>query len=334
MSLDWSLSIVIPAYNREKHLAVALNSAIGQTVPADEIIVVNDGSTDGTECVAKSFAPHVRVISIKNNGAGPGRPRNVGIAHCLSRYIMFLDSDDYLEPHAVERHRDAFRLNVGAGIVCSNYYVQEKRDGQYLDRTLNDAYVVRDIAPRIQVGDRTFAISAFDAYRRYCRDNYLRFAATVARSACVEVGGFDETLPQSQDMAFFFRVIANHDLLYIDEPLHTYVHHTQNISHANTGMRYRDYVTINQIRALEKELTFCADRESCDLLVHRITNVIADLAHGYGATNYPVQAIRTYVQYVRRGGELRVAVRGCLAAAEKWLLSPTHWFSSATTKRR
>ena len=104
-SADWSVAIVIPAFNRERFIAAAIESALAQTVPADEIIVVDDGSTDRTGEIASGYGPPVRVIRIENNGAGPSRPRNVGIAAAQSKYITLLDSDDRLAPTVLQRQR-------------------------------------------------------------------------------------------------------------------------------------------------------------------------------------------------------------------------------------
>lgn len=86
------LSVIIPAYNRRELISSTLRSILGQTLPADEVLVVDDGSTDDTAEVASSFGPPVRVIRQKNQG--PGSARNTGFRASKGRYVHFFDSDD------------------------------------------------------------------------------------------------------------------------------------------------------------------------------------------------------------------------------------------------
>ena len=93
-----AVSVIIPCYNGTRFLREALESVFTQTVPPQEIIVVDDASTDGTpelveECARKSPVP-LRVIRLQKNSGGPARPINVGIEHSVSEIIAILDQDD------------------------------------------------------------------------------------------------------------------------------------------------------------------------------------------------------------------------------------------------
>lgn len=94
------ISVVIPAYNREKYLGEAIESVLGQTLPPDEIIVVDDGSTDGTAAIARSFGGIVRCLTRVNGGVGPAR--NDGVAASSGEILTFLDSDDLWLPRKLE----------------------------------------------------------------------------------------------------------------------------------------------------------------------------------------------------------------------------------------
>src|SRR3972149_3409922 len=132
---DWSAAIIIPVYNRERFIATAIESALAQTLPADEIIVVDDGSTDHTAEIASRYPEPVRVIRIGNNGSGPSHPKNVGIATARSRYIMLLDSDDRLSPTVLERHRDVLRLVPDVGLISNNFYI-ELQSGDHISHLI------------------------------------------------------------------------------------------------------------------------------------------------------------------------------------------------------
>lgn len=95
------VSVVIPTYNRARYVTEAIDSVLAQTVPPDEIIVVDDGSTDNTQDVLKRFGDRIKYI--RQDNAGPGIARNTGIKSSKNEYIAFLDSDDLWEPNRLER---------------------------------------------------------------------------------------------------------------------------------------------------------------------------------------------------------------------------------------
>lgn len=95
-----AVSLVIPAYNAERFISKTLESALRQELPAREIIVVDDGSTDATAPLVEAFAPRgVRLI--RQSNAGPGAARNAGITAATSSHVMFLDADDLLFPWSI-----------------------------------------------------------------------------------------------------------------------------------------------------------------------------------------------------------------------------------------
>ena len=88
------ISIIIPAYNQEKYIERCIQSAINQTQPALEIIVVNDGSTDNTLKIIEGYKDKIRIISQKNGGVSSAR--NKAIENAIGDWILLLDSDDEL----------------------------------------------------------------------------------------------------------------------------------------------------------------------------------------------------------------------------------------------
>jgi glycosyltransferase involved in cell wall biosynthesis len=95
------VSVIVPAYNAEATLAAALRSVLQQSVPPLEILVVDDGSSDGTSDVARRFSPEVRLIQQRNGG--PGAARNAGIRAARGAWIGLLDADDTWLPTKLER---------------------------------------------------------------------------------------------------------------------------------------------------------------------------------------------------------------------------------------
>lgn len=97
------ISVIIPVYNVEDYLRECVDSVINQTYKNLEIILVDDGSTDSSGKICDKYAEkdkRVRVVHKENSG--PSKTRNVGLGHAKGKYIYFLDSDDYIEPNALE----------------------------------------------------------------------------------------------------------------------------------------------------------------------------------------------------------------------------------------
>ena len=86
-----TISVIIPAYNTEKFIGEAIESALNQTRPAAEVIVVDDASKDGTAQIARSFGDRVTVLANERN-SGPGHSRNVGVEHSTGEFLAFLDA--------------------------------------------------------------------------------------------------------------------------------------------------------------------------------------------------------------------------------------------------
>lgn len=113
------VSILIPAYNAESFIGDTLRSALAQTWLNTEIIVVDDGSQDGTLTVARSFASsRLRVISQPNQGAAAAR--NHALSICQGEFIQWLDADDLLAPDKVERQMDVFEAGAGRRTLLSS----------------------------------------------------------------------------------------------------------------------------------------------------------------------------------------------------------------------
>jgi glycosyltransferase involved in cell wall biosynthesis len=107
------VSIVIACYNQAEFLHRAIESARQQTYPRTEIIVVDDGSTDGSAGVASEHGVHC----VRQANRGPAAARNRGLQECTGEFVVFLDADDRLLPHGVEANVDAFMARPDAALV-------------------------------------------------------------------------------------------------------------------------------------------------------------------------------------------------------------------------
>lgn len=96
------ISIIVPIYNAEKYLKKCIDSLVNQTKKEIEIILINDGSTDSSERIIKEYKDE-RIKYFKNKNQGIGKTRNFGIEKATGKYLLFVDSDDYLDKNACEK---------------------------------------------------------------------------------------------------------------------------------------------------------------------------------------------------------------------------------------
>ena len=114
------ISIIVPIYNAEKYLKKCIDSLISQTKKELEFILVNDGSTDSSENIIKNYSDK-RIKYFKNKNQGIGKTRNFGIEKSTGKYIMFLDSDDYLDKNACKFLFNKIEKEKLDIVVCDFY---------------------------------------------------------------------------------------------------------------------------------------------------------------------------------------------------------------------
>ena len=118
------ISIVVPIYNAEKYIKKCIDSLVEQTKKELEFILVNDGSTDNTEKIIKTYKDK-RIKYFKNKNQGIGKTRNFGTEKTTGKYIMFLDSDDYLDINACEELYKKAEKEKSDLVICDFYKVYE-----------------------------------------------------------------------------------------------------------------------------------------------------------------------------------------------------------------
>ena len=135
------ISIIVPIYNAEKYIAKCLDSLINQTKKEIEIILINDGSTDNTEEIIKKYQDE-RIKYYENKNQGIGKTRNFGIDKATGKYILFVDSDDYLDVNTCQvlfdrAEKDDLDLTVCDFYkVYDNQKIEEVKLGTFSDTTL------------------------------------------------------------------------------------------------------------------------------------------------------------------------------------------------------
>lgn len=116
------VSIIVPIYNAENYIEKCINSLINQTKKEIEIILINDGSTDNTEQIIKKYKDK-RIKYFKNKNQGIGKTRNFGIEKATGKYLMFVDSDDYIDPNTCKLMFDKAVSNSLDIVICDYFKV-------------------------------------------------------------------------------------------------------------------------------------------------------------------------------------------------------------------
>jgi glycosyltransferase involved in cell wall biosynthesis len=123
--MDTIISTIIAAYNAEKTIRDAVDSALAQQFDGNETIVVDDASTDSTVQILKAYGDRIRLISTTVNG-GPARARNLGVIQSKAEFIAFLDSDDLWRPTKLKTMATALKANPRASLAFSEYTIVEE----------------------------------------------------------------------------------------------------------------------------------------------------------------------------------------------------------------
>ena len=176
------VSIIIPSYNVERYLARAIESALSQTYGDVEVIVVDDGSTDGTLEVARTFYDDPRLMVHAQSNLGVSAARNAALDNAHGDYCIFLDADDWLAKRAVETLLRETAAHPGELVCCGREMVEEGPDGvlRVVDRMEPPrGLTVSSREARMQFGKR----SAFNPHNVFytifdmgiVRENNLRF---------------------------------------------------------------------------------------------------------------------------------------------------------------
>ena len=144
------VSVIIPVYNAEKYLEKCIESVVNQTLKDIEIILINDGSTDGSEEICKKYLSDERVIYYSKENEGLAAARQDGIERASGEYIGFVDSDDWLEPDMYEKMYAAAKSNNSDVVYCNGLvnedghrFSPEMPSGPY-DREK----IVREVLPK------------------------------------------------------------------------------------------------------------------------------------------------------------------------------------------
>ena len=182
-----NVSVIIPTHNCGRYLGASIESALNQSYPDLEIIVVNDGSTDNTDSVLERYLKEKRIKYIKNNEKkGLSASRNIAIDASKGNLIAFLDADDIFLKDKIKKQVKLFEINSRIDICYTNeIYFNEEENKEILSTRYHFS------------GDIFYYMK---------RSNFIHVSTAMARSGILRKNKFDETLKSHEDWELFLRL--------------------------------------------------------------------------------------------------------------------------------
>jgi glycosyltransferase involved in cell wall biosynthesis len=197
------VSILIPCYNADRWIAQAIDSALNQTYPNTEVIVVDDGSSDRSLEIIKSYSDRVRWETGANQGGNIARNRLLELS--TGDWLQYLDADDYLLPEKVERQMDCLANAPQADVICSPAIAEYHRAGQ----------VWQEPSARLVPRDPWILLARW--YLPQTGGSLWR------KQALLDVGGWKVDQPCCQEHELYSRLlIAGKQFAYLDESAAVY----------------------------------------------------------------------------------------------------------------
>jgi glycosyltransferase involved in cell wall biosynthesis len=233
-----SIAVIIPCYNYGRFLACAIDSCLGQTRPPDEILVVDDGSTDETATVCARY-PQVRYLQKKNGG--PSSARNLGVVATQCKYILFLDADDQLNCTSLEVLSQAMRVLQGKAVavfgrtqVTANV-ANSSSSGSY---SFPEHHDIQPFCEYVENEPHDISLLTSDFVSRLLRSNVIQLgAALVARQSLMDVRFFDDELLSAEDQDLWLRIASRYRIGYLNQIVATYRKHGDNLTDAQHWVR-------------------------------------------------------------------------------------------------
>lgn len=230
------ISVIVPIYNVEQYLDECITSIVNQTYTNLEIILINDGSTDRSRIICEKFRlKDKRIIVIDSKNLGGGSAKNIGLNNCKGEYIVFVDSDDYIENNMLEKLYNAMNI-YKVDIVQCNIYLLYK----------NKLRKKREIS-------KSKSLSTEEFLKMTCKDwtYYVIYNKLYKKSLIKEIRFPEGTI--IDDEYFTYEVISNAKSIFeIDECMYYYRQRKGSLMHNEDYILRRDENEI-EVSKLENE---------------------------------------------------------------------------------
>lgn len=283
------ISVVIPTWNAADYLPATLDSIFAQSYDRFEIIVVDDGSTDGTADLISGYGERIRCISQENWG-GPSRPRNAAIEAARGELICFFDADDLMDPDKLALAVDVFARLPEVDFVFTGF-----REIDEAGATLNDDFLAeyKDFRAHLESTDHRDAhlLAGRTAYSLLLRANFIGTSSVVCRRDLFDrVGPFDEEMLNSDDIDMWRRIAySGATFAFIDRVLHSYRKVAGGVTGRGAARRLPSV-----LRGLRKQLDLELTAEERAGVQRRIHAIELDYAYGLCNSKRFEESLKVY----------------------------------------
>ena len=252
-NLSSTISTVIPTLDRRHTLSRAINSVLKQTIPVDEIIIIDNGSTDGTQDMLQSEFPMVRCVSQPKLGVSAAR--NMGISIATSEWVALLDSDDAWVPTKLERQLELSSDNSNSRLIHTDeiWYRSGRRVNQMKKHKKRGGNIFEYCLPLCCISPSS---------------------VLMRKDLFEDIGLFDEELPVCEDYDMWLRISSREPISYVDEPLTIkYGGHEDQLSSKLWGM---DRFRIQSLEKLlnKKYLNFKQENAAYEIMIRKMNILI------------------------------------------------------------
>jgi len=223
------VSVVIPVYNQQEYVEEAVASALSQTSHDTEVIVVNDGSTDGTAHRLSRFGGRIRVFHKPNGGTASAL--NLGVSQTRGRYVAWLSADDVFLRNKLQMQVHTLLHQPRAGLCYTDWYIIDAH-GQITGQSGSPTFASRE--------------AAVDALLQGCCINGS--TVLMSRSALAQVGPFNEAYRQAHDYDMWLRFARYFSFVHVPFPLLKYRWHGRNLSQQPDALAYNAEILANARR--------------------------------------------------------------------------------------
>ncbi len=297
---DDLVSVIMPVYNGEEHVAAAVESVLNQTYQNFELIVVDDGSEDGT---ARKLEPYKTQITLlqKENGGTPAGTRNHGLPKAQGDLIAFLDHDDLWRKDKLETCVDVARAHPEARFIFSDFSRCVTGTGEFyaLSNSQIFPFIYEAVRDRMYKGHKAFVVPGDKMFEVILKGYPLYPSTMVMRRDLFDTLGSWNANPAirgNEDFDISVRSTQVTDFIYIDERLVTIQRHEGNISDDIVGQLEGDLRAIDLLLA-EQPLSPEAQR----LMTHYKGKRLCGLGHTYLRNGAKTLARRKYLDAMRIG---------------------------------
>lgn len=240
------VSVVIPAYNAAATIGAAIESCLAQDHPGVEVIVVDDGSTDGTPDVLLGFGNRIVVVAQAN--AGLAAARNAGQRAATGEFIAWMDADDLMVPSRVRVGAEVLRRCPEVNLVSSDFsaFTDPESDcdpshwATYysaVGRLGGMAAVFPEALPPVELDGRSLAVRSGVVYESLLWGNFIHPPTVITRRTALEAAGWsDSSLRYSSDYDLILRLARQGPFAFVDAPLLRYRRSPGQMSHVNAGV--------------------------------------------------------------------------------------------------